>query len=68
MSQAEWTITWIQISIFCQTSDFEPQTLVTSLTVAIAKLSAAAGHTRVLQQNPHTVPYPHPFGKQQRGK
>lgn len=46
MSQAEWTITRIQISIFCQTSDFKSQTLVTSLTVAIAKLSAAASHTR----------------------
>lgn len=46
MSQAEWTIIRIQISIFCQTSDFKSQTLVTSLTVAIAKLSAAASHTR----------------------
>lgn len=40
----EWTIRRIQISIFCQTLDFQSQTLVTSLTVATAELSSAASH------------------------
>ncbi len=37
-------VKWIQISIFCQTSDFHSQTSVTRLTAATAKLSTAASH------------------------